>query len=285
VKPPPPRFAVRLRECGRVRCEPGWHLGPAWAAALRDFDLWFVWAGRGRLRLRDRLVELAPGACFWMRPGGRYEAEQDSSAPLGVNFIHFELRDPRGGAPAGFAPPFEFLQTRQVDFTDAVMRRVIALHHDRVADETAGREADAVAAELFAALLRELAREALAARAGEPPGARDRRHDLVMRVAAEIRESPGAAPAVAALARAAGCSPDHFARVFRRITGLPPQDYIVRAKIERARQLLAESALSVGGIADALGFEDIYFFSRQFKQKTGRTPTGYRRALGADPLR
>ena len=63
------------------------------------------------------------------------------------------------------------------------------------------------------------------------------------------------------------------------MTGHRPQAYVIEAKLERARQLLAESALSISEIAEALGYRDIYFFSRQFRQRTGGSPTDYRRRM------
>ncbi|MCF7839127.1 MAG: hypothetical protein K9N49_10920, partial [Candidatus Marinimicrobia bacterium] len=55
-------------ELGRifsVRCEPAWSLAPGWGAHLRDCDLWIVWAGRGRMRLRTGEIALRPGLCIW----------------------------------------------------------------------------------------------------------------------------------------------------------------------------------------------------------------------------
>ena len=261
---------LRPGHAGRVRCEPGWHLGPDWARQLTDYDLWFVWAGCGRMRLSDGETPLAPGTCVWMRPGRRYEAEQDATDRLGVNFVHFQLFESAGRLPlSDFQPPFEVMRTRQLDFADTLMRRVIELR----AEPAAGP----VAAELLGALLMELEREH-STEAGEQTPGLDRHHrDLILRTAARIRESPAHAPSVAALARTAGYSADHFSRVFLKVTGARPQAYIVNARIERARQLLAESDLTIGMIADALGFQDIFFFSRQFRQRTGQTPTEFRR--------
>lgn len=267
---------VRLGHTGRVRCEPGWHLGADWARQLRDYDLWYVWTGRGRMRLSDGEIALTPGTCVWMRPGRRYEAEQEPTQRLGVNFIHFTLHAPRSGLPlSAFQPPFETWRTRQPELVDALMRRVIEL--------PAGRAARAVAEELFGALLMELAREQADADVAAPearvPGLDQHHREVVLRAAAQIRENPGRAPDVAGLARAAGYSVDHFSRVFLKITGARPQDYVIQAKIGRARQLLAESDLTIGMIAEALGFRDIFFFSRQFRQRTGQTPTEFRRGL------
>lgn len=264
--------SVALGTVGRVRCEPGWHLGPEWVRGLRDYDLWFVWAGRGRMKLGKTELALAPGTCVWMRPGYRYEAEQDLTERLGVNFIHFTLQTPGRHLPlSDFTPPFETLRTRQLDLVDAMMRRVIELRGEPAAAP--------VAAEMMGALLMELVREHAAAPGPDAPGTDLHHRDVILRVAAEIRESPGRVPPIAALAKRAGYSVDHFSRTFLKITGVRPQDYIIRAKTERARQLLSESDLTVGMIAEALGFRDIFFFSRQFRQRTGQTPTEFRRGL------
>ncbi len=65
-------LSVQLAKgCGRVRCEPGWRLARRWSQRLTDLDLWFVWAGRGMMEMRDgRRLELRPGVALWMRPAG-----------------------------------------------------------------------------------------------------------------------------------------------------------------------------------------------------------------------
>jgi AraC-like DNA-binding protein len=263
-------YAVKLGECGRVRCEPGWHLGRGWAQGLVDFDLWFVWSGRGKMTLESGDLDLVPGVCVWMRPGGRYEAEQDRAAPLGVNYIHFSLVATSSDLPlSAFEPPFEVLATRQAGLVDSMMSRIIELRRDA--------DARRAATALMQGLLADLTHEH-AVVSDQPVAGTDRHHrDMVQRIVAKIRESPARTPAVAELARTAGYSVDHFSRIFLKTTGLRPQDYIIQAKIERARQLLAESDLTIGMIAEVLGFQDIFYFSRQFRQKTGRPPTAFRR--------
>jgi len=263
---------IRINQSARVRCEPGWNLGRSWAKALRDFDLWFVWDGQGRMRLSSGEIGLRPGVCLWMRPGRRYEAVQDPKARLGVNFIHFSSIEAVQDLPlSAFNPPFEVHRTRQVEFVDTLMRRIIDL----------GNEPNAVgaASALMAGLLAELSREHVASLQMETPGTEQRHRDIVMQTAALIRESPAKTPAVSELAGKAGYSVDHFSRIFLKITRQRPQDYIINAKIERARQLLAESDLTIGSIAEIVGFQDIFYFSRQFRQKCGVTPTDFRRGL------
>jgi AraC-like DNA-binding protein len=72
-------------------------------------------------------------------------------------------------------------------------------------------------------------------------------------------------------------TPDYFARLFRRSYGISPRAWIVRARIKLAAVRLLESQLTIGEVAEEFGYRDIFFFSRQFKQVTGRSPRHYRR--------
>ena len=268
---PFPVYAVTLSaHCDRVRCEPGWHLGPEWAPRLRDYDLWFVSAGRGRMVTDDGELALTPGTGLWMRPGRRYEATHDPKAPLVVNFFHFTLRQP----PRDFTPPVEVLRTAHPDFVEATLRRILTLRAKPHPAAHASAEA------LFGALLGELVRETTT-RPADPaePGLDQHHREIIQSLAAGIRENPGGAHSVAALAQAAGYSTDHFSRVFAKVTGQRPQEWIIAARLARARQLLAETGLTVSQIAETLGFRDVFFFSRQFTQRTGKTPTAYRAEL------
>jgi AraC-like DNA-binding protein len=256
--------------CNRVRCEPGWHLGPEWAPRLRDYDLWFVSAGRGCMITDRGEIALTPGTGVWMRPGRRYEATHDPAAPLVVNFFHFTLNEP----PRRFTPPAEILRTAHPDFIEAMMRRILTLRAKSIPSAHASANA------LFGALLGELVRETTArAAAVAAPGLDQHHREIIQRLVAEIREKPGTARTVAALAKTAGYSVDHFSRTFEKITGQRPQELIIAARLARARQLLAETGLTISQIAETLGFRDVFFFSRQFTQRTGQTPSAYRAAL------
>jgi len=52
--------------------------------------------------------------------------------------------------------------------------------------------------------------------------------------------------------------------------------FVIQTRLELARQLILESGLSLMDIADELGYQDLYFFSRQFKQRYGQPPSTYR---------
>jgi len=78
------------------------------------------------------------------------------------------------------------------------------------------------------------------------------------------------------VAREAGMSPAHFSRTFKKVMGLPYQDYLNGRRIMKAKKLLRTTAQSVTEIAIFLGFADPTGFGRTFKKLTSYTPSSYR---------
>jgi AraC family transcriptional regulator len=76
------------------------------------------------------------------------------------------------------------------------------------------------------------------------------------------------------IARVARLSPYHFCRQFKAATGLPPHQYVIARRVERAKQLLREGEdnLSMALVAAEAGFSDQSQFSRHFKRLVGVTP-------------
>lgn len=72
-------------------------------------------------------------------------------------------------------------------------------------------------------------------------------------------------------------SPYHFAHVFKQTVGVTPHRYVIERRMERAKALLHETALSVTQIAHQVGYSNQSHFSMVFHRITGQTPRGYRR--------
>lgn len=78
------------------------------------------------------------------------------------------------------------------------------------------------------------------------------------------------------LARRAGCSPYHFARLFRRHTGTPPHEYIIGKRMEKAKELLQWTELPIAEISRRIGFGTQAHFTATFRERVGLTPTAFR---------
>jgi AraC family transcriptional regulator len=80
------------------------------------------------------------------------------------------------------------------------------------------------------------------------------------------------------LADCARLSRYHFARAFRRSTGMSPQGYVIRRRLERAQYLMLWTEAPLSGIAFDCGFSDQSHFSRVFVKTLGETPRSWRTA-------
>jgi transcriptional regulator GlxA family with amidase domain len=90
---------------------------------------------------------------------------------------------------------------------------------------------------------------------------------------------------VAALARRAGMSDRHFARVFRAEVGVAPAAYVERVRIETARRLLESTRRSIDEVAIASGFGTPESLRRAFGRRVGLNPREYRARFGAPGAR
>jgi AraC family transcriptional regulator len=81
------------------------------------------------------------------------------------------------------------------------------------------------------------------------------------------------------LAAAAYLSPFHFARLFKKLTGIPPHAYLAALRIERSRLLLATTDSSITEIAARVGYANSSHFGKAFRQSIGLTPRAFRAAL------
>jgi AraC-like DNA-binding protein len=82
-----------------------------------------------------------------------------------------------------------------------------------------------------------------------------------------------------ALAAASYLSPFHFARLFKKLTGSTPHNYLAGVRAVRAQLLLAETELSVTEIGTRVGYLSASHFTKAFRIATGTTPREFRKAL------
>lgn len=82
---------------------------------------------------------------------------------------------------------------------------------------------------------------------------------------------------LARLAKQAEMSEFHFNRLFKRATGLPPSQYLIRLRLDAARRLLRETDRSVIEVANEVGYTNPSHFSQLFRKDTGLSPSDYRR--------
>ena len=77
-------------------------------------------------------------------------------------------------------------------------------------------------------------------------------------------------------------SKDYVIRRFFANFGVTPYDYQIQQKVFSAKNMLANTNLSVKEIASSLGYEDQHYFSYMFKKRCGKSPTQYRKIIRSE---
>lgn len=247
---------------GIIRCEPVWEFKPY---RLVDFLLWCVLDGVGTAWVKGREMPLGPGTCLLLEPGSALTAVHDPKRRLRVFYLHAHLYDAAGRKLDGdtLAVPPPPVVVTDLSIFEALARQVVEAH--AATDPTAHQRCDLA---LRLVLLQIHA-------AAQAPTLRTGGTRLAAALLA-VKENPGQAWTVPGLAAQAGLSVSQTARRVRELTGLSPREFIIRARIDRARRLMEESQLSLKQIAATLGYADVYFFHRQFKAVVGLTPARWR---------
>ncbi|GIP17025.1 AraC family transcriptional regulator [Paenibacillus montaniterrae] len=245
----------------KIVCEPGWR----WARRekpMPNFDLFYVWSGEGDVEVNGVHHEVGPGSCFLFRPGDYTSATHNPQKPLVLTYIHFATEDPVEVIPKRYrllkdTIDFEFLLSRYVR---------LFLIQTFAAEE----EAKLVLKQIMIHLLRADFQTPVEKKAS------NQLTESIHEVANFIRQNPSVAHRVEDLAMRAQLSPRYFSMKFREVLGMSVQTYMIRTRIDRAQYLLTHAGMNVTEVADALGYRDIFFFSRQFKQYTGKNPSEIR---------
>ena len=93
-----------------------------------------------------------------------------------------------------------------------------------------------------------------------------------------MEEAEGRELSMPRLARSLGVAYTHFRREFRRSTGMPPGQYLLRVRMQRVQRLLGSTDETLKEVAERLGFSSAFHLSSAFKARYGVSPSQWRRS-------
>ncbi len=255
------------------RCEVGLAAKP-FAERHGRASISFVRKGSFGYRARGRHFELVAGSVLVGCPGDEYVCSHDHVC--GDECLSFQLAptlvetigDHDSIWKVGALPPVPALMV-VAELADAAAAR----RNDIALDE-----AGLLMAARFVQVAGEAAAVASAASAKKPAinAVRDRRR--AVEAALWLEHHAHEPIDLERVSGEAGLSPFHFLRLFARVLGLTPHQYLVRCRLRHAARLLADPAPSITDIAFDVGFADLSNFVRTFRRAAGVSPRAFRRA-------
>lgn len=252
-------LSIQIGQPRLYHCEPAWRWKPE---PFRDFDLWIVLAGRGMLSCGGSSRVLRAGVGFIFQPGDHVEATHDPENPVVVFACHFFRAEPHRKTRR-FRAPLVHYTVSDIDFVGRCAEKTTHVYEQG----PTGRQ-------LAAAYVAQFVTQGfLLGESGKTLGPAE---EKLAALALDIRSRPGAEWDAPSMAKRCALSLAQFNRRFRQTFGSSARRYILRERIDRAATLLRETELSIKEIAEALGYRDVFYFHRQFKQLLGQTPLGMR---------
>lgn len=253
-----------------VPCWPAWYQPPH----TRPWYALYLCAGGGAdYEVGGAAVRLAPGEALLLPPQVVRTGRHDPHDPFRLYAVHFSAR--LYGVldlPAACGLPLHHRPSPEV------MAELLGLARRIVTELQLARPGCVLAAGGYAtALLATLVRSTA------PPGAGAALHPegelarLVPVFRLIEREYPRRLT-LEQLADEVHLHPAYFSALFRRLTGLPPVQYVARYRLNRVRELLLSTGRTVKEIAAETGYRDHSYLDRVFRRSEGCSPGEYRRA-------
>lgn len=219
-------------------------------------------AGSGWLELGDATHRIARGQAALLAPGQGHSYGAAESDPWTIWWCHLrgtDVADALAVAGATRTRPVLGLRApeRVVGCLDEMLTTLRRDHTPAGLLASSG-----VAWRLFS----QLGVERISPEVGDP----------LQRAMAHLSERHAAHVTVPDLARLVGLSPSHLTTLFRAATGGGVLAFQTTVRMSRAREMLDGTDLSIAQIAQRVGYDDAFYFSRRFKRLHHLTPTQYR---------
>ena len=244
------------------------------------YHIVLVTSGKGAFEIAGRLWPAEPGLAFFTSPRQPHQFANAAGETTRYTEVTFKFLRRDGQALAlDFGemlsawtnlPCSEVVSHRFSPGQAGVLAgRIAALvNRGRATPRPDDLELGALLAEILLAVFRDVFR----GEAEAPPDKIDRVRDLIQ---ARCRDELH----LTALARQAGLSPSHLSRRFKARFGRSPIDYQLELRLRGACELLRTRDEPLSAIAAAVGFDDVYYFSRLFRRRLGESPGRFRRSL------
>jgi len=243
-----------------------WHKG----RVLQEYQINYITDGAGVLETHDGVFQLKKGSLFILKPGMWHRYKPDDAKGWVENYIGFN-----GGIAVKIFNNDIFKASspvRQLGEREELVDTFIKIF-DLTRNEVPGFQ------QIAAGLIMKMAGY-LAAFEKQKGFSGNRVEKIIGNARFAMQNNLTGELDIRQLARDNNVGYAYFRKMFKKYMGVSPLRYHLNLRIMRSRELLLTSDKSINEISDELGFTSVYYFSRLFKNKTGLSPTKFRKQNG-----
>ena len=251
---------ISVTDVGRQACPPG----HAWSLYLLNRTvIHYVERGKGTFVCDGKTYHLKKGDAFFIPTHTRGSYKADEQDPWCYTWIYFD-----GDSGSSFYEDLGLKKEAPVYTSSApdVVNEAI----DRLESLTQTSDAYAVTGGIYHLL------HAMASHNRSKVAERKKSGEAYITACKQYIVSKSSEKiTVGDLCRLVKLDRTYLYRLFQTHLQMGPKEYILKTKLETAKQLLAESPLAISEVAELVGYEDPFAFSKQFKRHFGISPKAY----------
>jgi AraC-like DNA-binding protein len=241
---------------------------------ISEYQLVYISKGKGTFSAGEKTWNAEPGSAFLVLPGLKHCYKPDPETGWRESWVGFK------GSYFNKLAREGFLTEKHIFFSLGLHDFVTGLF-DRIFDEVRRQKPlyQMKACSAVLALLGELLSRSRQQEQG------DVCEKIVEKAKYLMASNVYGAINLPSIAAQIGISTSRLNEIFKQLTSMTPYQYYIHIKIHKAEDLLAQEDLSVKEAAWRMGFEDQYYFSRLFKNKTGIVPSEWKNTAAGKPAR
>ncbi len=248
--------------CGYETCKPSHSYGPV---VRSGYLIHYILGGKGIYKTDGHIYQLSEGDAFLIRPNTLIYYEADRYHPWTYTWIGFQglkMDEYFKRTSLLETPCFHYDRDDRVRLCHEKMFEAYNLPENR------DLMMNSILYEYLYLLASKFPRKSI------PP--KEKKISYVEEALRYIEANYAHAVNIQVIADHLNIERTYLYRLFKDITGVSPQEYLLDYRIRRACSLLKETDLPVSDIARSVGYDDALYFSRLFKQKKGSPPSQYR---------
>ena len=250
---------------GVEQCAPGFTVGP-WAR--KNYHLHVILSGKGTLRVGERLYHLHGNQTFLLKPQETVLYQADAKDPWRYCWVSFNGPTAEKCMDAAGFPEGVNARDCYVDASEFLMLvwKLLGCGGNTLQNELLRLS---LTTEFIALMIESGLR-------GTQPRRHDDSPDLYVDHALDVIRHQYASVKISDIAKRIGINRSYLTSIFKKRTGLSPQEYLLRYRLSKACQLLLTTGQPIQEVARQIGYENPMTFSKMFKSAYGVSPSAYR---------
>lgn len=260
---------LKVYQYGYEECEPGHSYGPA----NRDhYLLHFISSGKGTFYAKNKSYSLSAGQGFLITPGVITSYCADTSDPWTYSWIGFNGSNAEFYlAQTGLSAEHPVFLYRDSDSFSHIFSELKKLNRNMVTDQIR------MIGNLYMLLALLMENSTLLSIQGK--AFFSSKEEYVKNAAAYIQTNYSRKVTVDEIANYVRLNRSYFGMIFKELTGLTPQKFLIDYRIDKAKKLLSDMSMSIGDVSRSVGYDDPLAFSKIFKKNVGVSPNAYRKSI------